>query len=64
MKANIAALEERKQGADSLRQEAAQASAQNELEELKGEELRLKALIVAAEKKRCAYTAAADSCRK
>lgn len=64
MKANIAALEERKQSADRLRQDAARASTQNELEELKREELRLRALIVAVEKKRRAYTAATDSNRK
>lgn len=58
VKANIAALEERKQSEERLRQDDAQASAQNELEELKREELRLRALIVAVEKKRCVYAAA------
>ncbi|CAM9417729.1 unnamed protein product, partial [Laminaria digitata] len=63
VKANIAALEERKQGADRLRQDAARASAQNELEGFRREESRLRALIVAAERKRCVYAAATESSR-
>eukprot|EP00904_Undaria_pinnatifida_P006895 jgi/Undpi1/3335/HiC_scaffold_15.g06708.m1 len=63
VKANIAAVEESDQRVDRLRQDAAQASAQSELEELKSEEVRLRRLIVAAEKKRSAYAAATENIR-
>lgn len=64
VRTRIAALEEREQSADRLRQEAAQATALEELAELKREELRLRSAIETLEKKRAAYAADKESSRQ